>query len=261
MTRLFFILASVVTAVAVFFSFQNRSSLIEARAAKDEHNSKIKKELGELETVIGDVVTKQTDRKRIEGERDEQRELLESAKRKLASKKSKAESLDAQLKKYQDEFAAYRDQVDQLPDGVSLETLSDDINRLKEKQTEKKDDLALLEKEIMVMEDNHERVTKTKEEKIAYQEARTKSFDVNSLEANVTAVNRDWGFVIVNAGSEAGITNSSSLLVARNNQPIGKLRIISLEPQSLIADIDFEGAYKEKTIIPGDTVMLTKPNE
>ncbi len=186
MTRLFFILASVVTAVAVFFSFQNRSSLIEARAAKDEHNSKIKKELGELETVIGDVVTKQTDRKRIEGERDEQRELLESAKRKLASKKSKAESLDAQLKKYQDEFAAYRDQVDQLPDGVSLETLSDDINRLKEKQTEKKDDLALLEKEIMVMEDNHERVTKTKEEKIAYQEARTKSFDVNSLEANVT---------------------------------------------------------------------------
>lgn len=261
MTKILFILASVVTAVAIFFALQNRTTLIEARATKDTDNEKIKKEVAELESVIAEVVTVQGDRKRAEGERDEQRELLASAKRKLASRKSESEALDAQLKKYQDEFASYKTQLDKLPAGVSLETLAEDINRLKQTLAEKQADLAALEKEIEVMNENHVRVVAIQEDKIAYQEKRTKSFDVNSLEATVTAVNRDWGFVIVDAGAESGITSSTSLLVARNNQPIGKLRIISLEPQSLIADIDFDNAYNNLAILPGDSVVLAKPNQ
>ena len=187
--------------------------------------------------------------------------MLASAKRKLASRKSEAEALDAQLKKYQDEFASYKSQLDKLPAGVSLETLAEDINRQKQTLVEKQADLAALEKEIEVMNQNHKRVKEIEQDKIAYQEKRTRSFDVNSLEATITAVNRDWGFVIVDAGSEAGITSSTALLVSRNNLPVGKLRIISLEPQSLIADIDFDNDYNQTTIIPGDSVVLAKPNQ
>ena len=261
MTKILFILASVVTAVAIFFGLQNRTTFLETRAAKEADHEKIKTEVAELESVIANVVNVQSDRKRAEGERDEQRELLASAKRKLASRKSEAEALDAQLKKYQDEFASYKSQLDKLPAGVSLETLAEDINRQKQTLVEKQADLAALEKEIEVMNQNHKRVKEIEQDKIAYQEKRTRSFDVNSLEATITAVNRDWGFVIVDAGSEAGITSSTALLVSRNNLPVGKLRIISLEPQSLIADIDFDNDYNQTTIIPGDSVVLAKPNQ
>jgi hypothetical protein len=261
MTKILFIIASVVTAVAIFFGIQNRTTLIETRAAKDADNEKIKTEVAELEGVIAEVVTVQGDRKRAEDELAEQDELFKSAQRKLAERKSESEALDAQLKKYQDEFAVYKEQLDQLPPGVSLETLAEDINRLKQALAEKEADLEALEQEIEVMNQNHERVKEIEQEKIAFQERRTQSFDVNSLEATVTAVNRDWGFVLVNAGSEAGITPSTSLLVARNNLPIGKIRIISLEPQSLVADIDFDNEYNNTPILPCETVALAEPNQ
>ena len=263
MIKLFFILTAAVTLVAVIFGYQNRQALIKARTEKDQNNAKIKTELTALEGTIDEVVAMQGFRKRAEGERDEQQELLISAKRKLSIIKSEAQALDAQLKRYQDEFNDLKEQLKDLPEGVTLQTLEEDINRKKQTLADKQADLAALEKEIEVMNDNHERANKTLAGKVEQQARRNKSCDVNSLEATVTAVNRDWGFVIVDAGSEAGITIETPLLVARNSEPIGKLRIISLEPQTLVADIDFDTVVAEEEffILPGDTVVLEKPNQ
>jgi len=261
MTKFLFILAFLGSIGAIVLGLQNRKTFLASRAEKDADNKIIKTELGELEGVIDSVVAVQTDRKRAEGERDEQKELLASAKRKLASRKSEAQALDAQMKKYQDEFSEYQAKLDRLPPGVSLDTLNEDMNRLKQTLAEKQADLASLEKEIEVMNDNYVRSSKQLDDKVEFQATRTKSFNVNSLVAKVTAVNRDWGFVIVDAGSEAGITADTSLLVARNSEPIGKLRIISLEPRTLVADIDFDTVDNGLPILPGDKVVLEKPNQ
>jgi len=261
MTKLFFILAAVVTAVAIFFGFQNRTALIEARKAKVTANKAIKKDLAILDTKIEDIVGVQKNRKRAEGERDEQQQMFNSAKRKLATRKTESEGLDAQIKKYNAQYAAYEEELRKLPPGINIDTLEEDMNRLKQTLSDKQTELAALEKEIEVANDNIAKNTEYLDGQKERQVKRNESFDLNSLQARITAVNRDWGFVIVDVGATSGITMDTPLLVSRSSEPVAKLRIISLEPKSLIADIDFDSMPLASTVLPGDAVVLEKPNQ
>tara|TARA_R110002096_G_scaffold67332_8_gene163352 strand:+ start:7569 stop:8348 length:780 start_codon:yes stop_codon:yes gene_type:complete len=73
---------------------------------------------------------------------------------------------------------------------------------------------------------------------------------LNGMEADVIAVNREYGFVIVNVGSDLGVSSDASLLVQRGVDRIGRLRIVSVEPKVTVADI-IPG-----TISPGAQIMV-----
>ena len=62
----------------------------------------------------------------------------------------------------------------------------------------------------------------------------------NSMEAVVTAVNQDWGFIVIGAGSNSGFTPQTSLIVQRDGRLIGRVRPSSIEPTQTIAEIDFQ---------------------
>jgi len=56
--------------------------------------------------------------------------------------------------------------------------------------------------------------------------------------------------VIINAGAEQGVAPESSLLVVRGNNRIGRLRIVSVEPQVTVADI------MPGSVVPGASLMV-----
>ena len=82
----------------------------------------------------------------------------------------------------------------------------------------------------------------------------------NAMEAVVTAVDQDWGFLVIGAGSNSGFTPQTGLLVMRDGRLIGRVRPSSIEPNQTIAEIDLKSVTSGVRILPGDRVMLTKPS-
>lgn len=117
---------------------------------------------------------------------------------------------------------------------------------LNDKQTE----LAGIKDKVVTTQNdvdkNNERITDLKNE----EEDRRERVALNAMEGMVIAINRDYGFVIVNAGSDIGVTADASLLVQRGVDRIGRLRIVSVEPKVTVADI-IPGS-----ISPGAQIMV-----
>jgi hypothetical protein len=79
------------------------------------------------------------------------------------------------------------------------------------------------------------------------------------MEARVTAVNHDWGFLVIGAGSNSGFSPQTSLLVKRDGRLIGKVNPSAIEPTQTIAEIDLKALAPGVRIQPGDSVILAKP--
>ena len=86
-----------------------------------------------------------------------------------------------------------------------------------------------------------------------------KSKTYAELHAVVTAVNQDWGFLVIGAGSNSGFTPQSSLIVQRNGRRVGRVRPSSIEPTQTIAEIDLDSLATGVRIQPGDRVILATP--
>jgi len=81
----------------------------------------------------------------------------------------------------------------------------------------------------------------------------------NAMEAVITGVNQDWGFVVIGAGSKTGFTPQTSLLVKRDGRLIGRVRPSAIEPTQTIADIDLDSLAAGVRLQPGDKVILATP--
>jgi DNA repair exonuclease SbcCD ATPase subunit len=82
----------------------------------------------------------------------------------------------------------------------------------------------------------------------------------NAMEAVITSVDQDWGFLVIGAGSNTGFSPQTGLLVMRDGRMIGRVRPSSIELNQTIAEIDFKSLAAGVRIQPGDRVMLAKPN-
>ena len=89
---------------------------------------------------------------------------------------------------------------------------------------------------------------------------RAKMIALNGLEAMVVAVNKDWGFVMVNAGMSLGVSASSSLLVKRGEELVARLRIVTLAPDIVVCDVIPETLAKGARVMPGDKVVFENTN-
>lgn len=81
----------------------------------------------------------------------------------------------------------------------------------------------------------------------------------NSMQAVVTAVNQDWGFLVIGAGSNSGFSPQTPLLIERNGRMIGRVKPSAVESTQTIAEIDLESLAPGVRIQPGDQVILQTP--
>jgi hypothetical protein len=89
--------------------------------------------------------------------------------------------------------------------------------------------------------------------------ARNARIGRNSVEARVTAVDNEWGFVVIGAGSNSGFSPQTTLLVKRDGKLIGKVNPSAIEPTQTIGEIEYKTLLPGVRIQPGDSVMLAKP--
>jgi len=254
-------LASAATIVSILFCWKNRSGLTEARQQKDQINAQIEKKIAEITALKDEVVSVQDLRAKAEAQRDERSAELESVQRKLKAAQTEEARVQAIYDKSKSEYDRLAGELDKLPAGVSPETLGQDIDGLEATLTERSTELESLNRSMEIAETSLEKNQKALDSQQERQRQRLKGYDINSLEARVTAVDPVWGFVVVDAGSQQGLTPESALLVIdESSRPVGGLDIIQLESGSAVANYQTMGVGKQRGVEPGDRVILRRPN-
>jgi hypothetical protein len=174
--------------------------------------------------------------------------------------------LDGTLEEQNQELAALEKTLEEiklvlkeLGDDVTLDNISEKINKITEdkkaleRQLEEKETLvSAADKRLTANKTEANRLTDKKLE-------RNVRIARNAMEAVLTAVNQEWGFVVIGAGSNTGFTPQTSLLVKRDGRLIGRVRPSAIESTQTIADIELESLAAGVRLQPGDRVILAKP--
>jgi uncharacterized protein YoxC len=188
---------------------------------------------------------------------------LKSAETALKGDASKADddlkAQDAEFADLEKTMTEVKSALAGLDGDVTLENLGDKVKQVQDDRTAKQkklDDLNTLatgaEKSLTTSRADLDRLAKRIVE-------RSSRIGKNSMEAVVTAVNQDWGFLVIGAGSNSGFTPQTALLVERDGRKIGRVRPSSIEPTQTIAEIDLESIASGVRLQPGDRVILAKP--
>lgn len=216
----------------------------------------VSNDLNDAEQKRADAETKETQAKDT---RNQASAAVEEAKRKTLVLERELETVTAELKKVEIEQKEIDLAVAKaFPDGqikssadlqMTLTMLKDTLTKHQERKTELNTSLGTAAQAKQVQ------VAKVKEEE-GFQMQRAQRLALNGLVATVIAVNRDWDFVMVNAGRAHGVSADSSLLVKRGNTRIARLRIVNLEEATTVADIIDDSTVRGVEVQPGDKVIF-----
>lgn len=170
----------------------------------------------------------------------------------LTDQNAEFEQLNKALEEVQAAFA-------DLGEDVDIDNLGDKIGEIEEDIKTKRTKVEELE--TLITGAKTSLATKQKEvtRLVERKETRNKRIARNAMEARITAVNQDWGFLVIGAGSNSGFTPQTTLLVKRDGRLIGRVEPSAIEPTQTIAEIDLKALAPGVRIQPGDSVILAKP--
>lgn len=256
MTKVLFILSAVVMLVSCFFAWENGRKFAAVRTEVAEVGRDITTELAKMSKLKASTASVQAQVGQLQSDLDAEAEKLKAHKNKLAQ--AEAETVrnqgefDAKSAK-QNELA---EQLAKLPKDMKVETLAEDINRLKKEKLEFEGQVEDIKKKVIAEEEKVAGVQKRLEDVVRKIDERRRNFDRNSLNARVLAVNHDWGFVVIDAGKSTGLTEETKLIVTRGTQTVGKVSVMSVDNGRAMASIVPNTVANGEIIMPGDRVIL-----
>jgi predicted RNase H-like nuclease (RuvC/YqgF family) len=255
--KILFAVSLLAIAAAAVLAFTTRSSFIDTRNEKDRLNRQI---LGIHEAV--EKVNVQTDS--VWGEWKSTKTLAKDEMTAynvlLRETKTQEETLE-KLKKEIDEIASKRAAMEAEiksiigREGTPEEVLAK-VEALKGETDALNQEMATLQKELEVNKkaaaDSDSLSAKLK----AQQSARDAAIRLGASSATIAAVNQEFSFVVINMGRANGLTADTRLLVKREGQLLGHLKITVLEKNQTVADIDLKTLRPGVQIMPGDEVVF-----
>lgn len=260
---IFYLVAILLSLAAAFFGFQNNTNFKSqqeafnvAEQSKKQFNKNNDDVQGELDTVSDKLATANKFGSEQEATLEASKSDQKTLQRSLAQVESEIEGYDDSI----NEVARLIAEVRQMfPDG-DIDEIPSIITNLEEgnKQNQK-----ALDEKILLAGKLSSNVSRNNDEvgrldgKISEIRKRIRG---NAIEARVSSVDNRWGFCVINGiGSNNGIKGDAGLLVHRGNRLIGRLKISSLEPNQIVADMDPRSMAKGMRVSAGDRVILETP--
>ncbi len=267
MKAILYVVAILAACGAAFFSMSqsNKFKALE----KDRTDTIAKNTEVDARTVAADKNIQ--DEKAVLAAAEEKRDLLTQS---VSALKSAGSALNSDLSKLAEdlkvqdqEFAQLQTALDEvnkiladLGGDVTLDTLPEKIQQIEDDKTAKQTKL----EELETLADGAEKTlaaSRAELDRLAKRSIdRSARIGRNSMEAVVTAVNQDWGFLVIGAGSNSGFTPQSAMIIQRDGRKIGRVRPSSVEPTQTIAEIDLNSLSAGVRIQPGDRVILAQPS-
>ena len=264
MKSIYFLIPALIAIIAsIGLSVNNRTTLKETRTERIKNNDLI---VGVLNKI------KQEDDPALIASY----EALYAQEVRLAESKANTDSHNVNIKRLDNEIAglnsekapvdkkigtaenAVKEISERFP-GTTLQNVAEKIKQLESDLETAKQDLATRKTELEVVNKkvavNEVRIEKA--EKV--QTDRLSSIGRNATEGLITAVNKDWGFVLVNIGKDQGVQGDSELIVQRDGIRIGNLNVVSIQPGLTVADINQKGL--SGSVEPGDKVIFENIGE
>ncbi len=170
---------------------------------------------------------------------------------KVAAQQEKIEEVETLIKKVKEAFQGEAVALGDIP--AFVEKLNEERKNLEKKSEEITIAVEEVQKELDAGKSDLIVLNKRESERI-------KSLSQNSLSSLITAVNSNWGFVIIKPHPNAIIDTDSNLIIVRGSQHIGRVNINAVEANRVIADIDFDSLVSGARVRAGDRVILAKAN-
>lgn len=266
MKPLFHILAILAAGAGIYFSYDLSKKFEAEQTKRIATIDKNKVVTADAVATEKDATVEHSKLKKAQDEQQETEQAIAGLKATFADHKRSISNLDAELANQQVEFKQLDESMAKV--GEILKDLGGDVtfDNLPSKVKEIEDTKVAQEKKaeelsVLVAEATKKRdAQKAEEARLADAKAkRDTRIRRNSMEAIITQVNQEWGFVLVGAGSNTGFTPQTKLLVERDGRMIGKIQPTSIEPTQTIADIDFDSLGAGVRLQPGDRVILSEP--
>lgn len=263
MKALLHILVILIGCAGAFFSWQSNVKHTEQKAiyeAAVKDNLKLDADIKKAEKELSE---EQAGLAAAKSDFDEQVAKLEAAvstektmQRQLAETEATLEEQAAQIA---DQKKLVEEATKILGPGVTLDNIKEKIDQI---EANRKDQTKKLE-ELTTLADGATNDVAKNKASIADLSARKAKRDEkigrNAKEAVITAVEADWGFVVIGAGSNSGFTPQTKLLVKRDGVLVGRINPTSIEPSQTIAEIDRTSMAPGATLQVGDRVILAVP--
>ena len=251
---------------AAFFSFNLSDKFQKEQTVRLEKKADEAKTTTEAKATEKNLNDERNALTKTTGERDLIDQAVAALKSNEASLKREIAGVDGDLATQQSELAELdkalvevQAMLKDLGNNITIDNLGDEIVKIEESAKTKK---ARSEELLTLIEGAQKKIASSKSESERLSTRATESsvrISRNSMEAVVTAVNQDWGFLVIGAGSNSGFTPQTSLLVKRDGKLIGRIRPTAIEATQTIADIDLDSLAPGVRIQPGDRVMLANP--
>ncbi|MEM1083317.1 MAG: hypothetical protein AAGI48_04295 [Verrucomicrobiota bacterium] len=261
MKAILYVVALLAIGGAAFFSNANKGKMEEQQKARHgliEDNKRVSatadKTQKELNTETDNLKTAREEKAEVEQNIDKLKSDESTHQRELAD-------LDGTLEEQQQDLAdakAAEEELDALNLPGGIDGIAESIKSLEDQKKVLIQEIGELETTI---ESAQKSVDNNRAEIVRLakrEEERNARFARNAMESVITAVDQDWGFVVVGAGSRSGFTPQTGLTVMRGGRAIAEVRPSSIEATQTIAEIDWDTVSPGVRLQPGDRVILTK---
>ncbi len=219
-----------------------KEQIVELTREFNQLNSQLDETDQNLETARVSLQTAQTANQQVKADKS----LTEDEFRRKSTEVERLNSNFESRKAAIDEMEIVKEKIG----GQSPEIVAAKFDALKQRKAGLETELQTMEEEVVKAQNSEESARQRISTLTGEENKRRTGVKLQGLTADVIAINREMGFVIINAGSDQGVAPESSLLVVRDNDRIGRLRIVSVEPQVTVADI------MPGSLMPGASLMV-----
>jgi hypothetical protein len=267
MKSILYIIAILLAGGAAFFSIKQSGKFKEAQQTRLETIAEHKQVASAADATEKQLKDLKSSLVAADAKKEEITQKLDALKSAGATIERDVGGIDNTLKNQEGDFEELNKTKDELSrimsdlgGDVNIETLGD---KIKEFDESKKTQETKLE-ELETLTTAAEKLLATNRAELDRQMKRdierTSRQGRGSMESVVSAVNQDWGFLVIAAGSNSGFTPQTPLIIERDGKTLGRVRPSSVEPTQTIAEIDFNTLATGVRLQPGDRVITAKPS-
>jgi predicted nucleic acid-binding Zn-ribbon protein len=258
MTKPLLIACILLSMGAVLLGYLNRGKLVETRGELDDTSSQLTTARSEIQTLKGELDERKQEITNLSSEKDNFAAELGEAKNELT--KSREELTAAQ-----ESVAAAQSDIEQLQADAEAkdiriaeleqQTASPEAVASGPETEEMRARLSELEMLNQTLQDQNTGLSAQVAELRRKEGDRQRGLMRPGVSGTILAVNQSWNFVVLSLGDRQGVVPNAEMLVQRDGQFLGRVRVTSVEPSTSIADILVRTVPRGFSIMPGDRVV------
>jgi len=258
MTKPLLIVCILVSLGAAVLGYLNRGKLVDTRAELESTSGRLASTQKDLETTQGELNTKKEEVTKLSSEKDtltselgEAKSELDKTKKDLTASEEQVTAAQTEIEQLKQDSEAKDTRIAELeqqatspegtPAGVETAEIQARVTELETVNQQLQDQNTSLSTQIAEL--------RRKEE------GRQKLQMRQGLTGTILAVNQAWNFVVLSLGDRQGVVPNAEMLIQRDGQYLGKVRVTSVEPSTSIADILVRTVPRGLSVMPGDKVI------